>query len=193
MLLRSKNPAFCRQHWKRWCPKLFHHRFPRRREVVHRSKRVHDQSWRQGRPKLRHLQSITTSKVILEVIKMIQLFLGPWFSAQGYNREIWISVLFIHINHFTKRTALGIARSWFCFCGCADWCASTMLSHIAASWSGLRLNKKKSPKDPGSGYQIGWIFGKIPDGLWPPSHFQKIILQILYNGYGCMQVGMRTR
>ena len=37
----------------------------------------------------------------------------------------------------------------------------------------------------GSGDQIGWIFGKIPNGLWPPFIF-KIILQIFYNGYGCI-------
>ena len=36
----------------------------------------------------------------------------------------------------------------------------------------------------GSRYQIGWIFGKIPNGLWPPPHFWKIMLQIFYNGYG---------
>ena len=26
-------------------------------------------------------------------------------------------------------------------------------------------------------FQIGWIFGKVPNGLWPPSHFQKVILR----------------
>ena len=37
----------------------------------------------------------------------------------------------------------------------------------------------------GSRYQIGWFFGKIPDGLWPPPHFWKIIVYIIfYNGYG---------
>ena len=38
----------------------------------------------------------------------------------------------------------------------------------------------------GWGYWIGWIFGKIPNGLppLPPPHFWKIILQIFYNGYG---------
>ena len=37
----------------------------------------------------------------------------------------------------------------------------------------------------GSRYQIGWIFGKIPNGLQPPTlHFRKIMLQILYSGYG---------
>ena len=34
-------------------------------------------------------------------------------------------------------------------------------------------------KSDESGYQNGWIFGKVPNGLWHPSppHFQKIILQ----------------
>ena len=26
----------------------------------------------------------------------------------------------------------------------------------------------------GSGYQNGWIFGKVPNGLWPPPHFWKL-------------------
>ena len=39
----------------------------------------------------------------------------------------------------------------------------------------------------GSSYQIGWIFGKIPNGLSPPNpHFWKIMLQFFYNGYGCI-------
>ena len=39
----------------------------------------------------------------------------------------------------------------------------------------------------GSRYQIGWNFGKIPNGLCPPPpHFWKIMLQIFYNGYGCI-------
>ena len=87
-LWHLRSPTFCTRRLKRWCPKSPSHHLPRRREDVRCSKRVRDQSWRQGRPKLRHLQSITTSKVILEVIKMIQLFLGPWFSAEGYSREI---------------------------------------------------------------------------------------------------------
>ena len=33
-------------------------------------------------------------------------------------------------------------------------------------------------------YQIGWIFRKNPNGLRPSPHFQKIMLQIFYNGYG---------
>ena len=34
-------------------------------------------------------------------------------------------------------------------------------------------------------YQIGWIFGNIPIGLWPPSpHFRKTMLQFFYNWYG---------
>ena len=38
----------------------------------------------------------------------------------------------------------------------------------------------------GSNYQIGWTFGKIPNGRWPPPlpHFWKIMLQIFYDGYG---------
>ena len=32
--------------------------------------------------------------------------------------------------------------------------------------------------------QIGWSFGKIPNGLQPPPHFRKIMLQFSYNGYG---------
>ena len=27
-------------------------------------------------------------------------------------------------------------------------------------------------------HQNGWIFGKVPNGLWPPPHFRKIILRI---------------
>ena len=38
----------------------------------------------------------------------------------------------------------------------------------------------------GSRYQIGLIFGKIPNGLCPPPHFWNIILQIFCNGYGCI-------
>ena len=40
----------------------------------------------------------------------------------------------------------------------------------------------------GSGYQIGWIFGKMPNGLWPPSppNFWGILLQFLYDIYGCI-------
>ena len=34
--------------------------------------------------------------------------------------------------------------------------------------------------------QIGWIFGKNPNGLRPPPHFRKIISQFFYNGYGCI-------
>ena len=30
----------------------------------------------------------------------------------------------------------------------------------------------------GSRYQIRWIFGKVPNGLWPPPHFRKVTLQI---------------
>ena len=31
----------------------------------------------------------------------------------------------------------------------------------------------------GSRFQIGWIFGKVPNGLWPPPpHFRKVTLQI---------------
>ena len=30
----------------------------------------------------------------------------------------------------------------------------------------------------GSHYQIGWIFWKTPNGLWPPPHFWKFLLQI---------------
>ena len=47
-----------------------------------------------------------------------------------------------------------------------------------------RLNKKHLPLREGSRYQIRWIFGKIPNGLWPPPNFWKIILQYFYNGYG---------
>ena len=51
-------------------------------------------------------------------------------------------------------------------------------------WSAERWNKVLRE---GSGYQIGWIFGKIPNGLWPlPPHFRKIILQIFYDGQGCI-------
>ena len=27
-------------------------------------------------------------------------------------------------------------------------------------------------------FQNGWIFGKVPNGLWPPPHFRKVMLQI---------------
>ena len=38
----------------------------------------------------------------------------------------------------------------------------------------------------GSGYQIGWIFGKIPNGNWPPLIFGKLCCNFFYNGYGCI-------
>ena len=44
----------------------------------------------------------------------------------------------------------------------------------------------------GKGPAIRWIFGKILNGLRPsPPHFWRIILQIFYDGYGCMYEGMR--
>ena len=38
----------------------------------------------------------------------------------------------------------------------------------------------------GSRYQIGWSFGKIPNGLWPPSppSFLENYIANFYNGYG---------
>ena len=37
----------------------------------------------------------------------------------------------------------------------------------------------------GSRSQIGWIFGKIPNGLWPfPLIFGKLCCNFFYNGYG---------
>ena len=57
----------------------------------------------------------------------------------------------------------------------------------------------------GSWHQNEWFFGKIQNGLWPPPHFRKIMLQMLnkgckafknwqhHNGYIYMQVGIRAR
>ena len=38
-------------------------------------------------------------------------------------------------------------------------------------------------------FQIGWFFGKNPNGLPPSPHFRKIILQFFYNGNGCIYEG----
>ena len=40
----------------------------------------------------------------------------------------------------------------------------------------------------GSGYQIGWIFGKIPNGLRPPFFliFGKLFCNFFYDRYGCI-------
>ena len=35
-------------------------------------------------------------------------------------------------------------------------------------------------------YQIGWISGKIPNGLWPPPSFSENYIAIFYSGYGCI-------
>ena len=43
-------------------------------------------------------------------------------------------------------------------------------------------------------YQIGWIFGKIPNGLWPPLIFGKLHCNIfIMYMVACMQGGMRAR
>ena len=75
----------------------------------------------------------------------------------------------------------------------------SMMLHIAKSrpitstagfcvtlfWEGVKITLLGLRE--GSRYQIGWIFGKILNGLWPPPpHFWKSMLQFFYNGYGCI-------
>ena len=42
-------------------------------------------------------------------------------------------------------------------------------------------------------YQIGWIFGKISNGLWPPFIFGKLCCNFFLMDVAFMQGGMRTR
>ena len=49
------------------------------------------------------------------------------------------------------------------------------------------INIAKGTTDPRHWVFRGrWIFGRIPNGLWPPPHFWKIMLQFFYNCYGCI-------
>ena len=46
----------------------------------------------------------------------------------------------------------------------------------------------------GSRYHIGWIFGKIPNGLWPPLIFGKLCCKsFIVDMLAYMQVGMGAR
>ena len=46
-----------------------------------------------------------------------------------------------------------------------------LLHNIGGFWTQWRRELRE-------GYQTGWFFGKIPNGLWPSPHFRKIMLQI---------------
>ena len=52
-------------------------------------------------------------------------------------------------------------------------CLSACLSMSVSVWTVCLVFRD------GWHHQNGWIFGKIPNGLWPPPHFRKIILRIL--------------
>ena len=65
-------------------------------------------------------------------------------------------------------------------------CSSSSQSHQGQKWLNHQARCCLSlllPFREGSGYQVRWFFGKIPNGPWPPPHYWKIMLQILY-GYG---------
>ena len=49
--------------------------------------------------------------------------------------------------------------------------------HLRQVWNSARLTKQLRE---GWRYQIGWIFRKISNGLRPPPHFRKIILQFFF-------------
>ena len=57
------------------------------------------------------------------------------------------------------------------------WAPAPQWTRGAPAWSmrhiALLLKISAAPTiiRKGSGYQIGWIFGKIPNGIWPPPHF----------------------
>ena len=76
------------------------------------------------------------------------------------------------VSHFCKLafpdSKLSAEKSTFCF--------QNFWLPFQSLWPQMALREAYR-------YQNGWIFGKVPNGLWPPPppHFRKIILQIFWN------------
>ena len=99
------------------------------------------------------------------------MFFSSLQSKEEYDQKFYYST-----NILKKETGVHKVSYWRIF-------IPIKTHQILEEENPLSLLKKKLPLPAylreGSRYQMGWIFGKIPNSLWPPPpHFWKIILPI---------------
>ena len=105
-----------------------------------------------------------------------ELHLFPPSSFAAYQRRdslnTWHILLIKKLEKGTQPIHLGLYDYVSLFGGLRFfWSFRTSPPNVRTFWEGSR-------------YQIGWIFGKIPNGLWPPPLiFGKSCFNFFYNGY----------